>query len=246
MVTQIKKRSGDIVDLIPTKITEAIFKAAASVGGTDNKLAKQLTAQVISELEKTYPEETPSVENVQDIVEETLIKSGHAHTAKAYILYRKKRSEERASRSSVLGGLVDEEIKHLDVNSIRVLKERYLRKDAKGDVIETPTQLFRRVANNVAQGDTLYNGNAQETEESFYDLMHKLYFLPSSPTLMNAGRKLQQLSACFVLPVEDNMEGIFNSIKHAAIIHKTGGGTGFAFSRLRPKGDFVGSTGGAA
>ena len=136
----------------------------------------------------------------------------------------------------------------LSDNAKNVLERRYLKKDSKGKVVETPEMMFKRVAGHIAKAEKNYgNGdNVNQLENVFYNMMAELKFLPNSPTLMNAGRRLGQLAACFVLPVEDSMEGIFDALKNAAIIHKSGGGTGFSFSRLRPKDSRVGTTGGIA
>jgi ribonucleoside-diphosphate reductase alpha chain len=137
---------------------------------------------------------------------------------------------------------------HLTSNALTVLTRRYLKKDEQGRVVESPEEMFRRVANNIAQADLIYDGHAdvRRTEEAFYRILSILEFLPNSPTLMNAGRPLQQLAACFVLPIEDSLESIFDGVKNTALIHQSGGGTGFSFSRLRPKDDPVRTTSGAA
>ncbi|MBI4440808.1 adenosylcobalamin-dependent ribonucleoside-diphosphate reductase [Candidatus Woesearchaeota archaeon] len=237
MPAYIKKRDGRIVRFDKEKIVSALSRAFIGVGERRGLLAKEIAGEVTSRLGRTT-----SVEHVQDVIEQILIRHKLAKVAKAYILYRKRREEER-ERTRALG--VVDDLK-LGANAIRVLQARYLLKDEKGHAIETPSQLFRRVAKAIAAPDMKWKQDARKAEEDFYHAMAGREFLPNTPTLMNAGTRLGQLAACFVLPVEDNLESIYETLKHSAMIHQSGGGTGFAFSRLRPKGDVVRSTHGVS
>jgi len=244
-VSRIRKRDGSIQGFNPDKITMAIYKAMGSQGLDDRRTASKLSGQVVKSVETSFGgREIPTVEQVQDLVESTLMRAGYAEVAKAYILYRQKRAEIRAAKKLVG---VSDDLK-LSVNATRILMRRYLLKDELGSVIETPGQMFRRVAKAVAAVDRKYEGRAdwKATEDAFYRAMANLQFLPNSPTLMNAGTNMGQLSACFVLPVPDSIEGIFSAVKSMALIHQSGGGTGFSFSNLRPEGDVVLSTKGIA
>lgn len=227
------KRDGRVVDFDASKIRDAIYKALVAVKKEDKNLAAILSKDVVASIKKTRKEKI-HVEAIQDTVERILIKHNLSDVAKAYILYRHKREQLRKAKS-ILGA--EDELK-LSVNAMKVLSARYLLKDETGKIVETPSQLFRRVARAV-DIDKKY-------EEDFYRMMASRDFLPNTPTLMNAGTKMGQLSACFVIPVEDSLVSIFNAIKAMALIHQSGGGTGFSFSRLRPKGDIVQSTKGVA
>jgi ribonucleoside-diphosphate reductase alpha chain len=240
---KIRKRDGRLVPFDSQKITIAIQKAILAVKERDGDLAREMSQQVVEILKERFKNAIPSVEDVQDIVEEVLIKNGHARVAKAYILYRQKRTEVREAKK--LLGVEKDELK-LNLNAIRVLERRYLLKDENGNIIETPSGMFRRVAKAIAAIDKRYGGDVEKSEESFYNAMASLNFLPNSPTLMNAGTDLGQLSACFVLPIEDSLKSIFETLRDMSLIHQSGGGTGFSFSRLRPRGDIVRTTKGVA
>jgi len=246
LISKVRKRDGRVVGFETDKIANAIHKALNATGRPDGKLAANLAEKVVEKLEKRADEKPiPTVEEIQDEVERVLIDEDYPEVAKAYILYRQMRANVRAGRKFV--GVPPNDIK-VSVNAAKVLSQRYLLKDDEGNVIETPSQMFRRVAVTVAAPDKLYDPSADttETEEAFYKMMAGFEFIPNSPTLMNAGTPIGQLAACFVIPVEDSIPGIFDAVKNMAIIHQSGGGTGFSFSRLRPKGDIVKSTKGIA
>ncbi len=246
--TKVVKRDGRVVKFDIKKILSAISKAAVATKKEQLIDIYKIANDVIRKVSENFSDSNPpSVEQISDHVEKILMEANYGDVAKAYILYRQKRSEERKAKEAMIGGLAVHN-KRISVNSLKVLKERYLLRDEAGKIIETPDQLFWRVANNLALAEKNYDANAdvEGVAKKFYDMMYHLDFMPNSPTLMNAGTRIQQLSACFVLPIEDSMEGIFTTLLHTALIHKSGGGTGFSFSRLRPRNSVVQSTKGVA
>jgi ribonucleoside-diphosphate reductase alpha chain len=238
----IRKRDGRIVDFDSSRIANAIDKAFAALGIEDLRAPSELAKRVVQVAEQRFGVEIPGVEQIQDLVEEVLIDAGYAEVAKAYILYRQRRSEIRDAKLYM--GIADD--MKLSVNAAEVLKKRYLRRDEQGRVVETPGEMFFRVAEHVSLAEKRFGGDPQACSRRFNQAMRSLLFLPNSPTLMNAGLALGQLSACFVIPVEDSLVGIFDALKYMALIHQSGGGTGFSFSRLRPRNDVVKATGGVA
>lgn len=243
-ISHVRKRTGKIVPFDAEKIIVAIEKAQLAVGKKNRKKAEAITKSIVGLLESkqsSFCNGIPSIEQIQDTVEDVL-EQKEKRVYKAYSLYRRSRGIAREIRRYFK---IQDDLK-LDVNALKVLQERYLLKNESGKITETPTQLFQRVAKAISAQDSRYGEDPAKTEKAFFAAMRNLEFLPNSPTLMNAGTKLGQLSACFVLPIEDSLAGIFTTLKNMALIQQSGGGTGFSFSRLREQGAIVKSTKGVA
>jgi ribonucleoside-diphosphate reductase alpha chain len=323
-INEIRKRSGTVTAFDLDKISNAIFQALAATSKADRGVADKLAGDVLNKLvEQGFTSSrAPTVEDIQDIVESTLIDSGNSDIAKSYIVYRHERRKLRDEKKRVLNAKsLDPVSKKFDLNCLRVLASRYLFRNSKSEIIESPTQMFERVAILVGIGDILYDSqifeksgnNKQDVEEAksylekldafdykfkvgdyffnkwhfrslinhyvalankgqmkvsfkdlltllagkklevysdriteYFEMMTAQNFLPNSPTMMNAGGRLGQLSACFVLGMNDGMEEIMKSTSDAALIFKSGGGVGINYSDLREEGAIVASTSGVA
>lgn len=321
-VEKVMKRDGRIVPFDRERIKWAIQRAMLEVGIHDEKLLNRVVRRVVRRVNELYDGQVPNIENIQDIVELELMRAGLFDVAKAYILYRKKKAEIREEKKKILNkDRLDEIDKRFSLNALRVLASRYLIKNEKGEIVESPRELFERVATLAVIPDLLYdervydkdgkheqdlsrvkyylehfekfggrysigrfklnkyhferlvnlyrelaekgrmkvsideflgmleNGAFDDYEsevEEYFRLMAGQVFMPNTPALINSGRPLGMLSACFVVPIEDDMESIMKAAHDVAMIQKMGGGTGLNFSKLRPEGDFVGSTAGAA
>lgn len=235
------KRSDKIETLDEAKIADSIFLAAQDVGGTDNKLALKLAKEVVARIEKHYGriKKVTSAE-IGDMVERVLLEATHYKTAKAYILNREKKRQVEASKRAL--GVHDDV--GLSLNALTVAKEKYLQRDGEGEVKETVGGMFERTAKFLASSEKPAVRKAWA--EKFATVMKEQRFMPGGRTLANSGTANNQLANCFVMPMPDDIEGIFESLKESSILKKYGGGVGFTFGHIRPKGDTVSTTSGAA
>lgn len=238
-ISKIRKRDGQIVNFNPEKISLAIWKAVQAVGGNDREKAQQLAQQVVKILDKEFNNyRIPTVEDVQDVVEKVLIENGHVKVAKAYILYRQERAKVREEVRELLGGRLTR-MKSLSLNALRILAGRYLLRNLDGHVIETPEEMFDRVATAIAETEKIYGKSNQEIEKikkDFLEIMASLEFLPAGRTITNAGSSTRLVSNCIVLHMEDSMDGIFTTLRDASLLQQAGSGLGFPFHLLRPAG----------
>ncbi|WP_457751247.1 adenosylcobalamin-dependent ribonucleoside-diphosphate reductase [Thermococcus sp.] len=318
VVEKVMKRDGRIVPFDKDRIRWAIQRAMLEKGVRDEKLLNRVVRRVVRRINELYDGRIPHIENIQDIVELELMRVGLFDVAKAYILYRKKKAEIREEKKKILNkDRLDDIDKRFSINALRVLASRYLQRDEKGKIAESPRELFERVAvlsvipdvlhdpsvfskeggfdhrpvydfkaedyegklsigrfrlnrYHIERLVSLYNELASEGKmkvpleeilrmiengafdcyedeiEEYFRLMTEQVFMPNTPALINSGRPLGMLSACFVVPIEDDMESIMKAAHDVAMIQKAGGGTGLNFSKLRPEGDLVGTTTGAA
>ena len=198
-IKKIIKRDGRVVDFDSNRIKDAIAKAFIAVELKDGEKAERITVEVVRLLGEKFREKAPSVEDAQDFVVAVLRKEGYEKVAQEYQVYRQKKIELRKLREKL-----DVGEPKLTVNAMEVLRQRYLLRDENEKIVETPPELFKRVAKSIARSDAKFGGNPEQSEKIFSEMISKLEFVPNTPTLFNAGTPLGQLSACFVLPVEDS------------------------------------------
>jgi ribonucleoside-diphosphate reductase alpha chain len=228
----VRKRSGKLERFDKSKIEKSLHKVMAELN-FENK-SKEITEEVINFLKAKFSNLMPSTKDIRDVVEDVLIKKGMVQAARAYVAHGSYFEE----NINELKGIFNKSNLKLSENAWVVLKKRYLQRDKYGNIIESPEQMFARVAKHVASCEK----EKKKWEDEYYSVMVNLEFLPNTPCLVNAGRKLGQLSACFVLEVPDSMDGIFESLKDSAKIFQSGGGVGYSFSSLRERGGLISST----
>jgi ribonucleoside-diphosphate reductase alpha chain len=247
-MTHIRKRDGRVVPFDKKKISDAIWKAAEAVGGQDSALADKLASQVVEILEKTMPlGAIPNIEDIQDLVEKVLIENGHAKTAKHYILYRNERAKLREQQRQIMNGRTTK--LPFSMNALHVIAKRYLVRDREGNVIESPDEMFYRVASALSSVEASYGKSKDEIDqirEQFIEILTRFEFCPAGRTLSNAGAPTAIVPNCVVLHMDDSMDGIFGTLKEAALLQQSGCGLGFPFHLLRPAGTIAKKSRGVA
>ena len=247
-IRQVRKRDGKLAAFDKTKITDAIFKAAQSVGGSNRITAEFLADKVIEMLERNMPfGAIPNIEDIQDVVEKALIEEGHAKTAKAYILYRNERAKVREEQKKILNGKTTK--LPFSMNALQVIAKRYVVHDREDNVIESPEEMFYRVSNALAEVEYMYGKSDEDVEkfrEHFMEIMTNFEFTPAGRTLANAGAPTPIVPNCVVLHMEDSMDGIFQTLKEASVLQQAGCGLGFPFHLLRPAGSIAKKSRGVA
>lgn len=235
VVKQVVKAGGNFEEFNPDKIFKSICFAAQNVGGKDETIAFSLKEEVVSIITRKYPNgEIIKTSEIGEVVEKVLIEHGHAKTAKEFIRYRENKKHLRQDKSSL--GIKDDI--GLSYNTLYILKRRYLKRDDKGKIRETPGEMLKRVAKCLSDVEKTKSKRLL-WEKKFFDLMISFKFLPGTRTLANAGKKSPQLANCFVWPVEDDINSIFDILHKSTLIKKHGGGCGYNFSKIRPEGDAV-------
>jgi len=238
-ITKIRKKDGTIAEFNPEKIQIILDKII--IDKNKSSIIAKILKELVAILEKHYNERIlATTQDVEDLIIELLDKNKQKNAIKKY----QEESKKQKYGFRVTHGVRDDI--GLTENAVKLLGKRYLLKNEQGAIIETPSRMFKRVANAVALAEKVYKKDTKKSEDEFYKIMSNLEFLPNSPTLMNAGTEIGQLAACFVLPVEDSLPSIFKAIELMAVIQQSGGGTGFNFSKIRPCGDVVKSTKGTA
>lgn len=240
MLTEIRKRDGSVVAFSPAKITRALTRAFLTTGEGDAATAARLTTQIVDRLQAQAvhkPGFMPEVEQVQDLVEVALIEEGLAKTAKSYILYREEHRQIRDAQKQILNGRTTK--LPFSLNALQVVAKRYLQQDDDGNPVETPEEMFTRVAARLANVEQSYGKSGEQIEEwteKFYEVLANFEFTPAGRTITNAGAETPVVANCIVLHFEDSMESIFETLKEATLLQQQGSGLGFAFHLLRPAG----------
>lgn len=246
-IQNVVKRDGSITDFDLSKIKRAILRAGESNQSFGEAIADEIANRVYEKLNKIYDQVAPNIEQIQDVVEMEIMKEGYSDVAKAYILYRIEHKKIREKQLEMLGGMTTN-LRFSD-NALKVLAKRYLVRNEEGEIVESPEEMFRRVARTLSRVEQKYgkdDGFMQNLEDKFYEMMTSFEFAPGGRTLANAGAPTRLVSNCIVLNIQDDMSHIFETLRDASLLQQAGSGLGFPFHLLRPAGTIAKKTRGVA